>query len=135
MSVLPSGAVAETARIRLHFAVQFPGTAQSPADERIPYASLFDGDLETVLADWLRDLGQDANVVGSATYAPWIRGLEVGRRTFGRQPTYADWRRRHPLLDRTMKAVAHEYRERLVEIEEALGAGQPREDGHPCPTS
>jgi hypothetical protein len=116
--------VAETARVRLHLALQCPAAEQPSAAPEIPYADALLSDPAHGLASWLEQLGQDASVVGSALYIPWILGFERVRRHYGGAGygSYIDWRASHPGLDRFLRtlAVGDAFDERSLAIAEAL---------------
>jgi hypothetical protein len=99
--------VAETARMRLHFLLQYPASALLAPASQIPYSHsnttlATDAAIEH-LSTWLESVGHDANVIGTVTLIPWVQGLIDVRRRQGVNDGYLAWRRAHPKLDRYLK--------------------------------
>ena len=96
--------VAETARMRLHYLLQFPTSPLPAPAAQLPYATSTetlpaDAEIDH-LANWLETIGHNANVIGTATLAAWVHGVIDIRRRQGVHDGYLAWRRAHPKLDR-----------------------------------
>ncbi|MEI7546430.1 MAG: hypothetical protein WCK21_00010 [Actinomycetota bacterium] len=114
---VPDNEAAETARVRLHYAVQFPGLPLGPPPAAFSYHAHTGGSANGVslvdeLSAWLMDRGQNANAVATTTYRPWIEGLIRVRAwaapssEFVSDDDYLDWRCRFKDLDRFWRVTA-----------------------------
>lgn len=100
--------VAETARMRLHYLLQFPTCALGLPDARLPYAPV-DRTPPSASAEidhltrWIESIGHGTRAIGGATLAPWVLGLIDVRRRYGIDSGYLEWRRAHPTLDHFLR--------------------------------
>jgi hypothetical protein len=105
---LVSEDVAETARMRLHYLLQFPTFGLEAPNVLLSYGPSSATPLDALdeidhLTQWLEDIGHGTRAIGGATLAPWVQGLIDVRRRYGVDGGYLEWRKAHPKLDHFLR--------------------------------